>query len=361
MSAGSTAKWSVNVGTWCGVGVQIHGSWFLVAVATFYLNWLRLDRTRETIVDWLSVAVLVILFVSVLAHELGHLWAVRRVDGMVECLVLAPLGGLSHFRINTFTNGEILIALAGPIVNLFLAACVCFPMVLSQGRVDLAELLNPLDPEGLTVGSAWVVLAKLGLWINTWLLLVNLIPAPPFDGGQITKALAGFPRLQQVIRSPAEFIDRFGQLVALGLLILAICTLLSTAPRNGRIVPSWLLLSVLATVIFCSSRQTNAASTFAEGTDDLDQPFGYDFSQGYTSLERSSGESQAASAGPFSRWIEQRKKARQHRQLEQEAEDEKQVDEVLARLHEVGIEGLSQDERLLLQRVSARYRDRKQS
>ena len=91
----------------------------------------------------------------------------------------------------------------------------------------------------------------------------------------------------------------------------------------------------------------------------MDQPFGYDFSQGYTSLERTTREDSEESSSAITRWMEQRREARQRRQQEIEAEDERQVDSILARLHDVGIEGLSPDERALLQRVSARYRGRK--
>jgi hypothetical protein len=85
--------------------------------------------------------------------------------------------------------------------------------------------------------------------------------------------------------------------------------------------------------------------------------FGYDFSQGYTSLERSTTRHEAQ-VGPITRWIQRRRQARFQRQREVEAEEERRVDDILVRLHTHGIDSLSDEDRSLLKRVSARYRQR---
>lgn len=353
-----SSKWSLPVGQWFGIPTRIHGSWFFAALAAFYFSWLLQSQKRETIVDWLAIAVLGVLFVSVLLHEMAHLWAARRVDGVADEMVLTPIGGITRLRMSTDTNGEVLVSLAGPIMNMVIGWGCCLPLIWYDGSENLLGLLKLFSPEALRTGTPWQIVAKLGLWVNHWLMIVNLIPTLPFDGGQIMKSLTELPRLQPFVRSPQQFVGRLGKMVSLGLLIVAICLLLTPEARGDRIVPTWLALSLLASVIFIASRSALTAHG-SEGLDETDQPFGYDFSQGYTSLERTTREDPEQQSNAIARWIEQRREARQRRQLEIEAEDERQVDSILARLHELGIEGLSAEERALLQRVSARYRDRK--
>ena len=91
-----------------------------------------------------------------------------------------------------------------------------------------------------------------------------------------------------------------------------------------------------------------------ENSDDL---FGYDFSQGYTSLERSVGDKRE-SGGLLTRWLEEHRKARHEKKVATELAEDRHVDEILSRLHDRGIANLTPSERALLQRVSARYRQR---
>ncbi|HQU43597.1 MAG: hypothetical protein B7Z73_14820, partial [Planctomycetia bacterium 21-64-5] len=88
-----------------------------------------------------------------------------------------------------------------------------------------------------------------------------------------------------------------------------------------------------------------------------DALFGYDFSQGYTSLEKTA-QSRKAPPGPVKKWLDERRAKRLQRQQQVEAEEDRRVDDVLARLHELGKHGLSEEDRALLNRVSARYRNR---
>ena len=111
---------------------------------------------------------------------------------------------------------------------------------------------------------------------------------------------------------------------------------------------------MLAVFVFFSA-STEAAR--AEQTDWNEELFSYDFSQGYTSLERSS-EPRQQPQGSLQRWINGRRERRQRRRQMQEREEEREVDEILSRLHQSGMQGLTARERAILQRVSARYRNR---
>jgi hypothetical protein len=115
----------------------------------------------------------------------------------------------------------------------------------------------------------------------------------------------------------------------------------------------------LATIcLFFGARQDLARLEDPDVDDDL---FNYDFSQGYTSLERRMDRPKQRAAGRVRGWLERRRRARERRRLELERDEERQVDEILARLHETGMNALSPKEKALLERVSARLRNRQQS
>jgi hypothetical protein len=114
-------------------------------------------------------------------------------------------------------------------------------------------------------------------------------------------------------------------------------------------------LAILGVVVFFAGR-SEAGGAVDEPADEL--ALGYDFSQGYTSLDRDPDEDAPPRAGPVRQWLERRRQGQQRRQRQQAREDELRVDAVLARLHERGMSGLSPEDRALLLRVSARYRGR---
>ena len=125
---------------------------------------------------------------------------------------------------------------------------------------------------------------------------------------------------------------------------------------------SSLALTLLAIFVFFSARREELQLADVEANDE--HVFGYDFSQGYTSLEGSSeaddedSTPSAAQASALSRWWDKRRAARERRLYEQEADDDRRIDEILSRLHLRGMHSLSHEDRELLQRVSQRYRSR---
>jgi len=186
------------------------------------------------------------------------------------------------------------------------------------------------------------------------LLLVNLIPAPMLDGGRALRSLL-WPVMGY--RGAIRTVSRSGMLTALVLCLLAL--ILRDPPNEFRAIPMWLPLVLMALFLFFSSQQEVQRVDDEDADDDL---FGYDFSQGFTSLEQPSGTRRRQHGpGPMRRWLQQRQEMKERRMREIEADEERRVDEVLIRVKEVGIHGLSPEDRSLLQRVSARYRNRLQS
>jgi stage IV sporulation protein FB len=338
------SPWTVSLGRWGGLDVRLHASLLVCAVITVFLC----TQSGVQHVAEYSLLGLGILFASVLLHELGHLLAAVHLGGRAERVILGPLGGLTLPPVPPEPQREVLVALAGPAINLLIVMLVAPPLAMAE--VSLGDLLwSPLNPQNLFEGETWLVGLRLTCWINC-LLLLNLFPAYPLDGGYVLAAA-----LRPVFggRAAVLIVGASAMLAAMGLLVMALLL-----PQDARLVPSWLPLSLFAIFLFFNGKQQIESWRPPESEETV---LGYDFSEGYTSLERSSDTRTVPAPGILQRWIEERRASRRRRMAETEAEEERRVDEVLARLNEVGIGALSVDERRLLERVSKRYRQRLES
>lgn len=336
-----TTTWSLSLGRWGGVEFRLHASFLICAVLTVFFC----SRTGIPEVVEYSVLGLAILLASVLLHEFGHSLAAFRLGGRVERVTIAPFGSFSLPSVPE-PQYEAAVALAGPAVNFLVMILVAPPLVMAE--VDLRELLlSPLHPQHLFDGDAWLVALKLTCWINA-LLLLNLFPAFPLDGGH---ALCAVLRPVFGSRPAVMIVGASAMLAALGLMLMALFL-----PEDSRAIPSWLPLTLFAIFLFFQGKHQIESWRPAEREEEV---MGYDFSEGYTSLERSFDERTATQEpGLLTRWIAKRREERRQRLAALEAEEERRVDEVLARLNEVGMDALSPSERALLNRVSKRYRER---
>jgi len=340
------SSWSLNLGRYFGVHVRLHAFFLFFAVFALYLS----TRSQDQDLGWYGALSLAILFFSVLAHEVGHCVAAFRVGGSAEQIVVGPLGGLSQPNVPHEPQHELVTALAGPLVNLLIAAVVG-PVLLANGQ-DLVGLLHPLEPTAVIEGDAWIKAIKLTFWLNWVLFLINLLPVFPLDGGRVLRALLW----------PALGYRRAALAVAWGAKVAAIAMcaaawMLGDVFQNA-LVPAWVALLLLAIFLFFSARQEAAR---LEEPDSDEELFSYDFSQGYTSLERSLEPPKPRGPSLLRRWLTRRAQIREKRRVMAEFEEERQVDSILARLHQEGMSGLTDKERALLERVSARYRNRQRS
>ena len=339
-------SWSLSLGRWGGVQLRVHALFLLVAFATIFL------ATREP--DMLGNAFLGIgiLFVSVLIHELGHAISAWRMGSSVEQIVIGPLGGMVPIGQIQDPQRDMLIALAGPVANMLVWIAVSPALFFQQSDMLFGLLKNPFHPQALVDGGEWWLTAlKMTCWINWVLVLVNMLPAFPLDGGRVLRAIF-WPAFD--FRAASLAVSRVGKVTALALCFLA---WLIDDPKPNAALPAWFPLGLLAMYIFFHSRQETERIEEHEAEDDL---FGYDFSEGYTSLEQPHPPSKFSMSG-FKLWLEKRRLAKDRRRKEIEAEEERRVDGILARLHSEGMNALSAEERALLDRVSARYRNRQQA
>lgn len=349
-------SWSISLGRWGGVQVRLHMVFLLFAAFTLYLSW---RETREGVAGgeaapqndliWLALVSLGLLAVSVLLHELGHLYAALRTGAVFDEIVLAPLGGLSHPRPSYDAQAELAVCLAGPMVNLGLCVAMA-PLLFLQPETEIVGLLHPLHPRGVGNGPWGADLVRLTFWINWVLFCVNLIPAFPFDGGRALRAAIMVVRPTIGRHFASLFVARLAKFAALGLIFVA--WLVRNSDPAG-VAPAWFALVLMGIFLFFIARQEERRA------EELEEPghLGYDFSQGYASLEQGH-EPLEAHGGFFARWLERRREVKLRQQREQEARDDLLMDEVLDRVHKFGLNSLSEDERALLHRVSQRYRGR---
>jgi Zn-dependent protease len=153
-----------------GIQVYLHPTWFLAA-AYFFTQ--RAGVYRSPI--WAAYEY-VALFGIVLLHEFGHAFACRQVGGEADHIVLWPLGGVAFVNPPRRPGAILWSIAAGPLVNVVLVPLLSVGLFLSGGgSLDLSRLIE----------QVWQ--------INLVLLLFNLLPVYPLDGGQILRALLWFP------------------------------------------------------------------------------------------------------------------------------------------------------------------------
>ena len=167
---------SWRIGRLAGIDVYVHFTFLLL------LGWVAVSYYTAH-ADWAEalqgVIFILALFGIVVLHELGHALAARRYGIRTRDITLLPIGGVARLeRMPEDPKQELVVALAGPAVNVVLAAAIYFGWLLSSGLAPVAEVPR--------VGGSFVDQL---FWVNVSLALFNLLPAFPMDGGRVLRAL----------------------------------------------------------------------------------------------------------------------------------------------------------------------------
>jgi Zn-dependent protease len=169
-------KWSWKIGTFAGIDVFIHAT-FLLIIGWVGLSYWQQTGTLSGVIE--GILFVMILFFFVVLHEYGHALTARRYGIKTRDITLYPIGGVARLeRMPDQPIQEFWVALAGPAVNVVIAA-VLFVWLLISGA------LAPLSALSLTSGP---LIERLML-VNVSLVLFNLIPAFPMDGGRVLRSL----------------------------------------------------------------------------------------------------------------------------------------------------------------------------
>ena len=172
---GVTVRWSVKIIRVAGIEVKLHVTFlfFLAWIAFGYFQTGGLAAATEALVFMLA------LFGCVLLHEFGHALTARAFGIPTPDITLLPIGGVARLRrMPDEPWQELLVAIAGPMVNIVIAAVLVLILGSLPDLEDMARLNQP----------AVEMMARLAA-VNIGLVLFNLIPAFPMDGGRVLRAL----------------------------------------------------------------------------------------------------------------------------------------------------------------------------
>jgi Zn-dependent protease len=169
-------KWSLRVGRLAGIDIYLHATFVLLIGFVVLQQWLTGQSARETLA---AVLFVLALFGCVLLHELGHALAARAFGIPTRDITLLPIGGLARLeRMPDEPLHELWVAIAGPLVNVVIAAGIYAGLVVAALPAE-GTWFNP------TTGG-W--LERL-MAVNVLLVVFNLLPAFPMDGGRVLRAL----------------------------------------------------------------------------------------------------------------------------------------------------------------------------
>lgn len=170
-------RYSLSIGKIAGITVYLHWT-FLILV-----GWIMMGNLQAGVgltgTGW-SLLFLAAIFLCITLHEVGHALMARRFGITTRDITLLPIGGLARMEaLPEKPKEELLIALAGPAVNLVIAI-VLWPLI---------RTVNTEMALGSVGGNNFVPAL---FAVNIWLALFNLIPAFPMDGGRVFRALLAF-------------------------------------------------------------------------------------------------------------------------------------------------------------------------
>jgi Zn-dependent protease len=383
-------NWALTLFRAFGVRVRLH---LLYPVLMLGLI-IRVMAAEGNVVTWLDAVLLlaVVPFCIILCHEFGHVFAGRSVGGDSEEILMWPLGGLAFVSSPGGMRdwkAHTIIAAGGPLVNVvicfatavLLAGAGFLPTVnpitnpfvldvknyrdgkLYTGPYELRQyqpdteppvLVFPTDgkryidkPEVLNeraakssadraLAPAWVTWTNRVFWVSWVLLLFNLLPAFPLDGGQILQGLiwwrSDYSRGTTVACTSGYVV---------GVLFLVLSVGFNEASLMGlgmfMLFQSWITLRRL----------------------EMDSgEFGYDYSGGYagTLADDDEPKKKPRKPGFLKRWLQARAARRLQRETEAKARDEERMDQLLDKIAHQGKQSLTAEENAFMQRVSQRYR-----
>src|SRR5271166_2008100 len=166
--------WSIPIGRFGGTEVKIHITFLLLLAWIAFSAWGHGGASAA--LD--STLFIVLIFACVVLHEFGHILAARRYGISTPTVTLLPIGGVASMeRLPTNPRQELVVALAGPAVNLVIGLV----LVLALGTLRPAELTQIDNPNLSLLGRLAAA--------NIFLAVFNLIPAFPMDGGRVLHAL----------------------------------------------------------------------------------------------------------------------------------------------------------------------------
>lgn len=338
--------WSINLGRWAGTQVRLHVTLVMLALVAVVQAAAAKGHPVVPTLGWLAL-----LLAALLWHEFGHALLSARMGLERSDLRLWPLGNFQGPSTSTAGRSleTIVVALGGPIASALAALAAAIVLAASGSRMAF-------NPFSSTFGTPFLgdkpVAALTLLWWVGWfgylnwvIFLANLIPALPFDAGRVLRGALALSSRDSMIAPYA------GRALAILCGLVGVFTLYFN--KTGALV--WIGLAVvLWLMVRLELQMFEETGFFEEGG-----VFGYDFSQGYTSLESGAPKVRPRRESALRRWRRRRSDLRRQRREEQEVAESQRMDEILLKIHEHGRGSLSEEENRFLLRLSTKIRNRR--
>ena len=357
--------WSpISLGRWFGTSVRVHIT--LIVFVVFQLLSMAVSLAARGELPQLSQTAcwLGLLVLALAVHELAHAATAFWLDCDQDEVHIWPLGSLVGPLFVPRSSEHILVAAAGPVANGLIVLVTAIGLSVFGGA---QFVWNPFGNEEIVknvvihqggaprLASGALASALSPVWIAGWfgylnyiLLLANLfIPALPFDCGRMLRAYLSSTSVVSSRESIAA--PWTARAVGLLLLIIGVVRLVRWSTDGITLI---LLAVLIEYLVRAEARLLEDGGYFDDGV------FGYDFSEGYTSLESGAPKVRPYRESALKRWRRRRSELRRQRRIAREAAEERRMDEILEKLHREGRVALTAEENRFLVRVSARYRNR---
>jgi stage IV sporulation protein FB len=349
--------WSpISLGRWFGTPVRVH-----IVLIIFVL--FRLLTSAGTLAGegalhrfpqtacWLGL-----LLVALAVHELGHAAAAAWLECDQDEVHIWPLGSLVGPSFVPRSSEHLLVALAGPVTSGAIVLGTALGLNIFAGAQFVWNPFgNEQDAGAPRLAGGTQAVPYSPVWFVGWfgylnyvLTLANLIPALPFDLGRALRAYLGSTSV--VSSRDSLYAPWTARACAILLGFVGLVRLVVRFGADG--VTLILLALVIEFMVRMEARMLEEGGYFDDGV------FGYDFSEGYTSLESSAAKVRPYRESALRRWRRRRSDQRRQRRLAKEAAEERRMDEILEKLHREGRGALTDEEHRFLVRVSMRLKNR---
>lgn len=343
--------WSFSLGRWAGVQVRVHYFLVIFAVGRLLNAAISEDQKVGPTLCWLLM-----LLVVLALHELGHAAMAMAQNVEPDDVRLWPLGNFVVPSGSTRTHDNVAVAAAGLMTSGFLALMSALVIAMAGGRMVFSPFgygpdagapfiqgpdATRFDPYHPTWFLGWFG------YLNLVVFLANLIPALPLDGGRVLRAALNRSGVGITRDNP------YPQWTARGFaLILAIVGIFKMFGSFSDGLTLFTLALLIELVVRSETRMMEDGGFFDDGV------FGYDFSEGYTSLESGAAKVRPQRESALKRWRRRRSELRRRRRVAREAAEDRRMDEILEKLHIQGKGSLTDEEHRFLVRVSTKLRNR---
>lgn len=342
-------SWSLSLGKWVGVPVRVHALLVLFVVLIFGIDFNSVGQSAGLLSTALVTSAVLVL--SLVVHELAHVFAIHNVGGRINSITLMPWGGNSDYEFPAQRSLRLISILAGPFVNfaIFLFGAA---LLIQSSNENLLSLIHPFRPHHFLTADPATSLVQIVTWINFQLMLTNLLPCFPFDGAQILRTIFQSlnPSLPQYRIESAIRVS--GTAVALTMMGFA---WLMRDFQVGPVQPTWAIWLIGGITLYFAARHSFYAHT-AQDVIPWDEAKSAVLAS--DSLTDSGsfymfGESEDPE---YSKWLVEKQEERIRDELQIEQQEFESADSILEKLHRDGIDAISKEEQRLLQRVSERLR-----